>query len=116
MAVTSSRASGMKPGSGSVVFDNVLVAAQDVIPFQSAFERPTPVGPLAQILHAAIDTGIARAAFEDALPLTSRAPTNCGAQATHTQALAQLKPQRPLQHCLPQAWPQRASSYLAQSS
>ncbi|WP_339529297.1 SfnB family sulfur acquisition oxidoreductase [Pseudomonas mucidolens] len=54
-------------GSGSVVFDNVWVAAADVIPFQSAFERPTPVGPLAQILHAAIDTGIARAAFEDAL-------------------------------------------------
>ncbi|MBC3300130.1 SfnB family sulfur acquisition oxidoreductase [Pseudomonas sp. SWRI18] len=54
-------------GSGSVVFDNVWVAAQDVIPFQSAFERPTTVGPLAQILHAAIDTGIARAAFEDAL-------------------------------------------------
>ena len=54
-------------GSGSVVFDNVYVSAEDVIPFQSAFERPTPVGPLAQLLHAAIDTGIARAAFEDAL-------------------------------------------------
>ena len=54
-------------GSGSVVFDNVWVAASDVVPFQSAFERPTPVGPLAQILHAAIDTGIARAAFEDTL-------------------------------------------------
>ena len=54
-------------GSGSVVFDNVFVAREDVIPFQTAFERPTPVGPLAQILHAAIDTGIARAAFEDAL-------------------------------------------------
>ncbi|EIK98436.1 putative acyl-CoA dehydrogenase [Pseudomonas sp. M47T1] len=54
-------------GSGSVVFDNVYVAAEDVIAFQSAFERPTPVGPLAQILHAAIDTGIARAAYEDAL-------------------------------------------------
>ncbi|MDN6865956.1 MULTISPECIES: SfnB family sulfur acquisition oxidoreductase [Pseudomonas] len=54
-------------GSGSVMFDNVWVAAQDVVPFQSAFERPTTVGPLAQILHAAIDTGIARAAFEDAL-------------------------------------------------
>ena len=54
-------------GSGSVVFDNVWIATQDVIPFQSAFERPTTVGPLAQILHAAIDTGIARAAFEDAL-------------------------------------------------
>ncbi|MDG9885891.1 SfnB family sulfur acquisition oxidoreductase [Pseudomonas sp. GD04058] len=54
-------------GSGSVVFDNVPVDADDVVPFQSAFERPTPVGPLAQILHAAIDTGIARAAYEDAL-------------------------------------------------
>ena len=54
-------------GSGSVVFDNVYVSAADVLPFQSAFERPTTVGPLAQILHAAIDTGIARAAFEDAL-------------------------------------------------
>ncbi|MGY4491340.1 SfnB family sulfur acquisition oxidoreductase [Pseudomonas sp. TE3610] len=54
-------------GSGSVVFDHVYVAAEDVIPFQTAFERPTPVGPLAQILHAAIDTGIARAAYEDAL-------------------------------------------------
>ena len=54
-------------GSGSVVFDRVHVRAEDVVPFQSAFERPTPVGPLAQILHAAIDTGIARAAYEDAL-------------------------------------------------
>ncbi|WP_085678594.1 MULTISPECIES: SfnB family sulfur acquisition oxidoreductase [unclassified Pseudomonas] len=54
-------------GSGSVTFDNVWVDADDVVPFQSAFERPTPVGPLAQILHAAIDTGIARAALEDAL-------------------------------------------------
>ncbi|KAA5845378.1 SfnB family sulfur acquisition oxidoreductase [Pseudomonas chlororaphis] len=54
-------------GSGTVVFEDVFVAAEDVIPFQSAFERPTTVGPLAQILHAAIDTGIARAAYEDAL-------------------------------------------------
>jgi SfnB family sulfur acquisition oxidoreductase len=54
-------------GSGSVVFENVYVDADDVVPFQTAFERPTTVGPLAQILHAAIDTGIARAACEDAL-------------------------------------------------
>jgi SfnB family sulfur acquisition oxidoreductase len=54
-------------GSGSVVFENVYVDANDVVAFQTAFERPTTVGPLAQILHAAIDTGIARAAFEDAL-------------------------------------------------
>ena len=54
-------------GSGSVLFDNVRVEAADLVPFQAAFERPTTVGPLAQILHAAIDTGIARAAVEDAL-------------------------------------------------
>jgi SfnB family sulfur acquisition oxidoreductase len=54
-------------GSGSVVFNSVFVPADDVVPFQSAFERPTTVGPLAQILHAAIDTGIARAAYDDAL-------------------------------------------------
>jgi len=54
-------------GSGSVVFENVYVDADDVVLFQTAFERPTTVGPLAQILHAAIDTGIARAAYEDAL-------------------------------------------------
>ncbi|TWE00911.1 SfnB family sulfur acquisition oxidoreductase [Pseudomonas sp. AG1028] len=54
-------------GSGSVVFDGVEVAADDVLPFQSAFERPTTVGPFAQLLHAAIDTGIARGAYEDLL-------------------------------------------------
>jgi SfnB family sulfur acquisition oxidoreductase len=54
-------------GSGSVLFDNVPVAAEDVVPFQSAFERPTTVGPFAQLLHAAIDTGIARGAYEDLL-------------------------------------------------
>ncbi len=54
-------------GSGSVVFDNVPVEADDVVPFQAAFDRPTTLGPFAQILHAAIDTGIARAAYEDTL-------------------------------------------------
>ncbi|MGY4533115.1 SfnB family sulfur acquisition oxidoreductase [Pseudomonas sp. TE3786] len=72
-------------GSGSVVFDNVYVAAEDVLPFQSAFERPTPVGPLAQILHAAIDTGIARAAYEDALHFI-RTKTRPWIDATHATA------------------------------
>ncbi|MBF3217833.1 SfnB family sulfur acquisition oxidoreductase, partial [Pseudomonas aeruginosa] len=45
-------------GSGSALFDRVAVAAEDVVSFQDAFERPTTVGPLAQILHAAIDAGI----------------------------------------------------------
>ncbi len=61
-------------GSGSVQFVDVAVSAEDVVPFQTAFERPTTVGPLAQILHAAIDQGIARAAFNDMLEfLRSRA-------------------------------------------
>ncbi|WP_370417031.1 SfnB family sulfur acquisition oxidoreductase (plasmid) [Pantoea vagans] len=54
-------------GSGSVLFENVTVDAADVVPFQTAFERPTTVGPFAQIMHAAIDQGIARAAFNDML-------------------------------------------------
>ena len=54
-------------GSGSVILDNVYVEADDIVPFQASFERPTSVGPFAQILHAAIDTGIARGAYEDAL-------------------------------------------------
>ena len=54
-------------GSGSVILDNVYVEACDIVPFAASFERPTSVGPFAQILHAAIDTGIARGAYEDAL-------------------------------------------------
>ncbi len=54
-------------GSGSVVLDNVYVQARDIVPFQASFDRPTSVGPHAQLMHAAIDTGIARAAYEDTL-------------------------------------------------
>ncbi|CAI0795702.1 putative acyl-CoA dehydrogenase [Serratia entomophila] len=54
-------------GSGSVTLDDCPVDEQDIVPFQSAFERPTPVGPLAQLLHAAIDQGIAKAAWHDML-------------------------------------------------
>ena len=38
-------------GSGSVKFHQVLVAAEDVIPFDTAFQQPTLVGPFAQIMH-----------------------------------------------------------------
>ncbi|PIJ59017.1 SfnB family sulfur acquisition oxidoreductase [Erwinia sp. OLMDLW33] len=54
-------------GSGTVTFDHVRVDPQDIVPFQSAFERPTTVGSFAQIMHAAIEQGIARAAFNDML-------------------------------------------------
>ncbi|WP_342755333.1 SfnB family sulfur acquisition oxidoreductase [Pantoea sp. MBD-2R] len=54
-------------GSGTVTFEAVIIDPQDIVPFQSAFERPTAVGPFAQIMHAAIDQGIARAAFSEML-------------------------------------------------
>lgn len=54
-------------GSGTVKFNQVAVNAEDVIPFDTAFSQPTLVGPFAQIMHAAIETGIARAAFEESL-------------------------------------------------
>lgn len=54
-------------GSGSVKFTQVFVAAEDIIPFDTAFQQPTLVGPFAQLMHAAIEVGIARAAFEETL-------------------------------------------------
>lgn len=55
-------------GSGSVSFDNVRLEAAWVVPFLASFEKPTTIGPVAQILHAAIDLGIGRGAFEATLP------------------------------------------------
>ncbi|AYO38179.1 SfnB family sulfur acquisition oxidoreductase [Serratia sp. P2ACOL2] len=54
-------------GSGSVALNHCPIDEEDIVPFQTAFERPTPVGPLAQIMHAAIDQGIAKAAWQDML-------------------------------------------------
>lgn len=55
-------------GSGSVTFDGVAVEPEWIIPFQASFERPTPIGPLAQLIHAAIDLGIGQGAFAATLP------------------------------------------------
>ena len=50
-------------GSGSVSFDNVRVEAGWVVPFLASFEQATTIGPVAQIMHAAIDLGIGRGAL-----------------------------------------------------
>ncbi|NPD16099.1 SfnB family sulfur acquisition oxidoreductase [Xinfangfangia sp. D13-10-4-6] len=55
-------------GSGSVAFSRVAVSPDQVVPFQDSFERPTPIGPFAQIIHAAIDLGIGEGAFQATLP------------------------------------------------
>jgi SfnB family sulfur acquisition oxidoreductase len=54
-------------GSGSTVFENVRVHPFSVISMQAVFDRPTSMGPIAQIMHAAIDQGIARAALADTI-------------------------------------------------
>jgi len=54
-------------GSGTVAFDRVRVQPEWVLPFKASFERPTTIGPFAQILHAAIDAGIGRGAFQATL-------------------------------------------------
>jgi SfnB family sulfur acquisition oxidoreductase len=54
-------------GSGTTTLDNVYVEAFAVVPYSAAFDaRPTTVGPIGQLIHAAVDLGIARAAFADA--------------------------------------------------
>ncbi|KAG8148727.1 SfnB family sulfur acquisition oxidoreductase [Burkholderia catarinensis] len=53
--------------SGTVVLDNVRVSASHVLPAQRMSDLPTLNGPLSQILQAAIDAGIAKAALDDTL-------------------------------------------------
>ncbi|MHA3114688.1 SfnB family sulfur acquisition oxidoreductase [Acinetobacter sp. ANC 4635] len=60
-------------GSGTVKFNQVFVAEDDVIPFDQAFTQPTLVGPFAQLIHASIEVGIARAAFEETLQRVKQA-------------------------------------------
>jgi alkylation response protein AidB-like acyl-CoA dehydrogenase len=50
-----------------VQFEHVRVEPEWVVPFQVSFEHATTIGPVAQIMHAAIDLGQARGAFEAAL-------------------------------------------------
>ena len=50
-------------GSGSVIFDRVRVEPDWVVPYQASIDRPTAIGPFAQILHAGIDLGIGQGAL-----------------------------------------------------
>jgi SfnB family sulfur acquisition oxidoreductase len=53
--------------SGTTILENIFVPTEHVVPHHLAFDRPTAMGPVAQIIQAAVDTGIARAAFKDTL-------------------------------------------------
>jgi len=53
--------------SGSTTFDGVKVTPFFLVEHFRAFERPTAMGAFAQIIHAAIDLGLARGAYRDML-------------------------------------------------
>lgn len=53
--------------SGTTIIENVQVSEEQVIPHYKAFERPTTQGPIAQIIQAAVDVGIAKAALRDTI-------------------------------------------------
>jgi alkylation response protein AidB-like acyl-CoA dehydrogenase len=48
------------------------VPAAAVIPYQNAFDEPTALGPVAQIIHAAVEAGIARAAVAETIQFRER--------------------------------------------
>ncbi|MEU4420946.1 SfnB family sulfur acquisition oxidoreductase [Actinoplanes sp. NPDC024001] len=52
--------------SGTVRLDGVRVPAGRLTPYHLTFEKPQIYGAFAQLLHAAIDAGIARAALSEA--------------------------------------------------
>ncbi|MER7002873.1 SfnB family sulfur acquisition oxidoreductase [Dactylosporangium sp. NPDC000555] len=60
-------------GSGTVRLAAVSVPGDAVVPYTPIFDRPTSYGAFAQVLHAALDAGIARAALTAAVEHVKRA-------------------------------------------
>ena len=54
-------------GSGTTILRDVYVPADAVVPHQKGFQRPGTIGSVGQIIHAAIDLGIARAALKETI-------------------------------------------------
>ncbi|MET7771401.1 SfnB family sulfur acquisition oxidoreductase [Nocardia sp. NPDC005366] len=59
-------------GSGTIVFDGVLVERDQLVARAAAVHAPTGYGAFAQLLHAAIDAGIARGALTAATDFVRR--------------------------------------------
>jgi SfnB family sulfur acquisition oxidoreductase len=55
--------------SGAVKIENVFVPEDYVLKAYIAYDNPSPAGPQSQLVHAAIDLGIAEAAIEKAIEL-----------------------------------------------
>lgn len=54
-------------GSGTTILANISVHPFSIVPFHLLFETPTSMGPHAQIMHAAVDQGIARGALAETI-------------------------------------------------
>lgn len=59
--------------SGTVTLDEVSVPAAQVVPFTPIFAQPTVYGARAQLLHTALDVGIATAALAEAVRQAAQA-------------------------------------------
>ncbi|MGC4068290.1 MAG: SfnB family sulfur acquisition oxidoreductase [Polyangiaceae bacterium] len=53
--------------SGTVILEDVRVPKSHLVPGYKGYERPTADGAIFQIIQAAVDTGIARAAIEETI-------------------------------------------------
>lgn len=53
--------------SGTVIIDNVVLPVSRVLPTYASQESPSANGAVCQIVHAAVDVGIARGAIEDTI-------------------------------------------------
>ncbi len=54
-------------GSGTVTFDEVEITPFQIVDHDGVFERPTPMGPFAQIIHSAVQVGLARGALAETI-------------------------------------------------
>lgn len=58
--------------SGTVTLDNVRIPASRVLPAHLVYEQPSAAGPQSQLIHAAIDLGIAEGAIEATIDFVKR--------------------------------------------
>lgn len=85
--------------SGTVELIDVGVTEDCITPYHLTFDRPQTYGAFAQLLHSAIDVGIARAAIEDAAefvrtrsrPFPDAGVDRAGADPLVVQALGQME-------------------------
>ncbi|MCW2729980.1 MAG: monooxygenase [Mycobacterium sp.] len=79
--------------SGTVTLDDVRVPAGHVVPFSPIFAEPTVYGANAQLLHAAIDVGIATGALTEGVRQAAKARPHFEARvdsAAEDSTLAQV--------------------------